>query len=74
MKSVSLKQATQNLKRDFPNRLQKVIGFEHREVGPHTVNILFYSVRFTDEDDDVDFTDWRADVYVDGHKTNGLSF
>ncbi len=71
MKSVTLKQAEKWAGLDYPNRKVTSLGFEERQLGPHVVNVYYYQVDYSGE---FDFTEYRADVYVDGRQTHGISF
>lgn len=71
VKAISLADAKKNAWRDFGSRTIKWLGFEERQVGPRIVNILYYSVEYTEAG--TGFTNYRMDVYVNGRRSNGIS-
>jgi hypothetical protein len=66
--SVTLAQALKNAKREM-GRDVRPQGFAEHYVGPHIINILFYSLEY-----EFIGTQYRADLYEDGKKTVGAAF
>jgi hypothetical protein len=67
-KPVSVKAALDKATREMGKPV-KAMGFEERVLGPHVVNIFFYSVEY-----DETGTQYRADIYNDGRRNAGVSF
>jgi hypothetical protein len=47
----------------------KAMGFEERIIGPHVVNVFYYSVEYPETG-----TMYRAEIYENGRKNAGVSF
>lgn len=65
-KSVTLKEAKEQVARSLSKEI-KSKGFEHREVGGKTVNILFYVTKY----EEIGF-EYRMDYWVDGVAKGGI--
>lgn len=68
---VSVRIAEHDARREHSGKV-KSLGFEEREIGPHTVNVFYYSVNHKNED--IEFTEYRAAIYVDSKRSAGVSF
>lgn len=66
---ISLHGSKINAEREM-GRAVKALGFEERRIGPHVINIFFYSCEYLGEPG----VYYRADFYINGRKTNGIAF
>lgn len=67
-KAISFRDAKIQARREMGREI-RALGFEHREIGPHIINILYYSCEYEEIG-----TRYRLEVFVDGRASMGHSF